>query len=217
MSNKNLICLILTFGLALLTIGGTFHAGNNIFGTETIIIWLIVYFLMPFAILAQSKAKCSACILNVKRIFQFTIDTKYIFVSFCVSLLLAIIFDDYVGYTGGFDNGNEITDLFFISMIVFTSALISLAVYYTVCKLRIRTFKKRGIKVEATIERIFFLHNTYYVSALVKNPVSQKEERVIGITYAETKEEIPKWLNVYFDPKNPEEYFFDTCSWIIEY
>ena len=91
MSNKNLICLILTFGLALLTIGGAFQAGNAVFGTETIIIWLIVYLLMPFAILAQGKAECSACVLNMKRVFQKTIDSRYIFVSFCVSLFLAII------------------------------------------------------------------------------------------------------------------------------
>lgn len=217
MSNKNFKCLILTFGLAFLTIGSAFHSGNTIFGTETIIIWMIVYFLMPFAILAQKKAECSECILNLSRVFQKTIDSKYIFVSFCLSLFLAIVFDDYIGYTGGFGDGNEFVDLFFVSMIVFFSALFSVAVYYFVCKCKIRALKKFGVKAEATVDRIIFIHNTYYVCAIVQNPFTQKEQRVCGVTYANSKEEIPKWLNVYFDKKNPDEYFFDTCSWIIEY
>ena len=217
MSNKNLVCLILTFGLALLTIGGAFQAGNIIFGTETIVIWLILYFLMPLAIVAERKAECSVCDLNIQRILKRTIDTKYVFVSFCISLLLAIVFDDYIGYTGGFGDGSETMDLFFVSMITFLSASVSLAVYYSVCKIKIQALKKYGERAEVTVDRILYLHNLYYVSGRVTNPFTGQEVRVLGVTYANSKEEIPKWLSVYFDKNNPDEYYFDTCSWIIEY
>lgn len=217
MSNKNLLCLILTFGLAFLTIGSAFHSGNVIFGTETILIWLIVYLIMPMAILAQRKAECSVCVVNMKRVFQNTIDNKYIFTSFCAALFLSIVFDDYLGYVGGFVDSNEIMDLFFISMITFVSAAISVAMYYLVCKARIHNLKKFGERVEVVVTSVKKLHETYYVLAYATNPITGNKLRVVGVTYADSKDEIPKWLNVYFDKVNKDEYFFDTCSWIIEY
>lgn len=217
MSNKNLICLILTFGLALLTIGSAFQAGNILYGTETIFIWLIVYFTMPVAIIAHYKAECSVCVVNMQRVFQRTVDNYYVFVSFCAALFLSILFDDYLGYVGEFVPDNEVMDLFFITMITFVSAAISIAVYYLTRKIHIHSLKKYGERVEVTVETIKKIHGTYYVGANVINPITGHKLRVVGITYASYKDEIPKWLNVYFDRTNPDEYFFDTCSWIIEY
>lgn len=216
MSNKNLICLIITFGIALLTIGSAFCCGHIFLGSITLFIWAILYLIYPSAIIYYHKANCSVAEYDIKYIVQKSLDNYYISISFVLALLLAILFDDYITYFGSFLPDYPQFDMFLIPLIVATSASVSVSFYYLFTKRDIEKIKRYGERVEVSVEYIKKIRGVMYVSGWAINPINGQNTRVVGITYADDKAEVPQWLNVYFDRINVGDYYMDACSWIIE-
>lgn len=210
MSDKNLLCIVLTFGLAFFTIGNAFRAGNYVLGFETVFIWMIVYSIMPLAKIIDKKTECEHAVIDWKAVLYRTVQNNYLFISFCIALLLSILFDDYVGVSGHFVEDIEQLDILIIPFLVGFSALFSLSMYALVSKRRIEKLKTYGTKVEAQVETIKTINNIHYIKAGALNPLTGEKTTLVGTSYAESKEEIPQYLPVYFDAKNPLEYFFDT-------
>lgn len=216
MSDKNLLCIVLTFGLAFFTIGNAFHSGNYMLGVETILIWAIVYTVMPLVLVIDKKTDYAAAPSDIKVLLYKTVQNCYLFVSFCIALLLSILFDDLVDYTGHFVEDAAAMDMVVIPLLVAFSTTFSLLFYYLVSKARIEKLKTRGEKVDVLVEDVKTINNRFYVKGNAINPVTGERIKLIGVTYAESKDDIPKWLHVYFDTKNPLEYYFDTCFWLKE-
>ena len=216
MSNKNLICLVITFGVALILIGSAYCGGHVFLGSITLFIWAILYLIYPSAVIYYHKANCSVAECNMKYVLQKSIDNYYVTISFVLALFLSILFDDYVTYFGSFLPDYPNFDMFLIPLIVATSASISVCFYYLFTKRDIERIKRYGERVEVSVEYIKKIRGVMYVSGWAINPVNGQNTRVIGITYAEDKSEIPQWLNVYFDRVYVGDYYLDACSWIIE-
>lgn len=213
MSDKNLLCIVLTFSLAFFVIGNAFRVGNYILGVETIFIWIIVYSVMPFALVIDKKTDFEFAPIDLKAILYKTAQNNYIFISFCIALLISILFDDFVDFTGHFVEDVEQWDMLIIPLLVGASALFSLVFYMLVSKRRVEKLKTYGTKVEAQVETIKTINNIHYVKAKAQNPLTGEEVNLLGTSYATEKEEIPMFLPVYFDEKNPLEFYFDTYSW----
>lgn len=216
MSNKNLICLVITFGVALLTIGSAFVRGHIFLGSITLFIWAILYLIYPAAVLYFHKANCSVAECDMKYTIQKSIDNYYVSISFVLALFLSILFDDYITYFGSFLPDYPHFDIFLIPLIVAISASISVTFYYLFTRRDIERIKRYGERVEVSIEYIKNFRGVLYVAGWTINPVNGQNTRVIGITYADDKTEVPQWLNVYFDRVNVGDYYLDACSWIIE-
>ena len=90
MSDKNLLCIVLTFGLAFFTIGNAFRAGNFVLGWETLFIWLIVYSIMPLAMIIDKKLIYEKAPVDLNVLLFKTVQNGYLFISFCISLRLRV-------------------------------------------------------------------------------------------------------------------------------
>lgn len=211
MSDRNLLCIILTFGLAFFTIGNAFRAGNYVLGLETIFIWLFVYLIMPLAKIIDKKLVYEKAPVDWNALLFRTVQNGYLFISFCISLLLSILFSDLVDASGHFFNNSELVDIPVISLLVAFSALFSLVFYALVSRRRIERLKLYGIKTEAKVEDVKAINDNLYIKAYVVNPLTGEEVKLVGVAYSKTKEDIPSTLPVYFDKKDPFEYFFDSC------
>lgn len=211
MSDKNLLCIVLTFGLAFFTIGNAFRAGNFVLGWETLFIWLIVYSIMPLAMIIDKKLIYEKAPVDLNVLLFKTVQNGYLFISFCISLLLSVLFSDFVDFSGHFFKDSEIIDIPVISLLVAFSSLFSLVFYALVSKRRIERLKLYGIKTDANVEDIKTINDNFYVKAYAINPLTGEKIKLVSIAYSKTKEEIPQKLPVYFDKKNPLEYFFDSC------
>lgn len=210
MSDKNLLCIVLTFGLAFFTIGNSFRTGNYVLGFETVFIWSIVYSIMPLIKIIDKKTECESAPIDIKAVLYRTVQNNYLFISFCIALLLSILFDDYVDFTGHFVEDNEGLDAVIIPLLVGFSTVFSLVFYMFVSKRRIEKLKTYGTKVDAEIETIKTINNVHYIKASAINPLTGEKTTIVGTSYADTKEEIPDSLPVYFDEKNPLEFYFDS-------
>lgn len=214
MSDKNLLCIILTVLLAFFTVGTAFHAGNWLLATETLFIWAILYLMLPCAQIMHFSILCPNFKPNLKPLFFKTIENRYIFVSFCAALLVSMIFDDTLNHTGRFFEDSQLMDLFAVFAAFLISALVSLSFYYLLSKNKIDKLKNYGFQIDALVQEVKFLHGKCYVIAYAINPLNKQKIRLIGSTFAKKRQEIPQWLSVYFNRKNPDDYFFDTYSWI---
>lgn len=214
MSDKNLLCIVLTFGLAILAIGNAFRTGNYVLGLETLMIWLAIYCIMPVAMMIDKKVNYKYAPIDLKTLLFKTVQNNYLFISFCASLLLSILFDDFVDFTGHFVKDSPAMDIPVISVLVFLSAFVSISFYYLFSIRRIDKLKKYGTKVDAKVTDIKMLNENCYVKVEAVQPETGEKINLIGITYSEDKSDIPENLPVYFDKDDLENYFFDCCSWI---
>ena len=215
MSDKNLLCIVLTFGLAFFAIGNSFRSGNYILGFETVFIWLILYSIMPIAKIIDKKLDYEKAPVGLKAILYRTVQNNYLFISFCMSLLLSVLFDDFVDYTGHFVGNNAEFDIPVISFLVAFSALFSLVFYTCVSKRRIEKLKTNGAKVDAKVQYVKKINDINYVKASAINPLTGEKTILVGISYTKNKEEIPQSLPVYFNKKDPFDFYFDTNSWMV--
>ncbi|MBS4759806.1 MAG: hypothetical protein KHX03_03805 [Clostridium sp.] len=216
MSDKNLLCIVLTFGLAFFVIGNAFRAGNPLLGIETLSIWLVIYMIMPMAFVVEKKTDYAAATVCWKSIFFRTVETGYLFISFCSALLLSILFDDVTDFLGPFIPERPEFNTLIIILLVLISALLSLIFYMLFSKVRIEKLKRNGIKVIVDIKDVKFLNGNCYVVAETFHPETQEHLRLLGKTYSEKKEDIPPQMPVYFDKKDLGNYYFDTYSWLEE-
>lgn len=210
MSDKNLLCIVLTFGLAFFAIGNAFRTGNYILGLETVFIWLIMYFIMPLAKIIDKKLDYEKAPVEWKPLLYRTVQNNYLFISFCIALLLSILFDDLVDFTGHFIKNIADFDIPVITFLVGFSALFSLVFYYLFSKRRIEKLKTTGIQVNANVESIKTINNVNYVKVCAINPLTGEKIFCIGANYTNNKEEIPSTLPVYFDREDPIEFYFDA-------
>lgn len=216
MSDKNLLCIVLTFALAFFVIGNAFRVGNPLLGIETLFIWFVIYMIMPMALIVEKKTDYAAAPVCWKQIFFRTVETGYLFISFCSALLLSILFDDVTDFLGPFIPERPEFNTLIIILLVLFSAILSLAFFTLFSKVRIEKLKRNGIKVIVDIKDVKFLNGNCYVVAETYHPETHEHLRLLGKTYAENKEEIPSKMPVYFDKKDLENYYFDTCSWLDE-
>lgn len=216
MSDKNLLCLVLTFGLAFFAIGNAFRAGNYILGFETLIIWFAVYSIMPVVIIIDKKNDYEKAPIDLKNIFFKTVKNNYLFISFCVALLLSILFDDLIDFCGHFVEDIPPMDLPIVAVLVAASALFSLVFYILVSKNRIEKLKNSGTKVDAKVKDVKIINNVCYIKASAINPSTGEQVDLLCTTYTDSKEAVPEVLPVYFDYKNTDEYYFDAYSWLLD-
>ena len=210
MSDKNLLCIVLTFGLAFFAIGNSFRSGNYILGFESLFIWLIVYSIMPLASIIDRKMEYKYANIDLAGILYKTVQNNYLFVSFCIALLLSILFDDLVDFTGHFVQEYAGFDVPVISLLVAFSAVFSLSFYYLFSKRKIENLKRNGIKVDAKVESIKNVNGTNYVKAIALNPLTNEKVVLVSRIYTFSLVNIPETLPVYFDVKDALEYFFDA-------
>lgn len=214
MSDKNLLCLVLTFGLAFFAIGNAFRAGNFILGFETLVIWFVVYSIMPLVIIIDRKIDYEKAPVDLMAVLFKTVKNNYLFISFCVALLLSILFDDLMEFIGHFVEDLPHLDLPIVALLISASALFSLVFYILSSKSRIEKLKNYGTRVDAQVKDVKILNNSCYVKACVNNPATGEQMDLITITYTDDKESVPAVLPVYFDEKNDDEYYFDAYSWL---
>lgn len=216
MSDKNLLCIVLTFGLAFFVIGNAFRVGNVLLGFETIAIWFLIYMIMPLAFVIEKKVNYSDCFINWQPILLKTVENYYIFISFCAALLLSILFDDLTDFLGPFISDKSEFNSLISVLLVGISTLISLAFYMLFSKIRIEKLQQKGKKLIVEVKDVKFLNGNFYVIAETYHPETHEHIRLLGMTYANNKNEIPKQMPVYFDKKDLENYYFDTYSWLDE-
>ncbi len=214
MSDKNLLCIVLTFGLAFFVIGNAFRVGNALLGFETISIWFLIYMIMPLAIAIEKKVNYSDCLINWQSVLLKTVENYYIFISFCAALLLSILFDDLTDFLGPFVNDKPEFNTFIVVFLVAVSSLLSLVFYMLFSKIRIEKLQENGLKLIVDIKDVKFLNGNFYVIADTYHPETHEHIRLLGMTYANSKDEIPKQMPVYFDKKDFDNYYFDTYSWL---
>ena len=214
MSDKNLLCIVLTFGLAFFVIGNAFRVGNVLLGFETIAIWFLIYMIMPLAFVIEKKVNYSDCFINWQPILLKTVENYYIFISFCAALLLSILFDDLTDFLGPFISDKSEFNSLISVLLVGISTLISLAFYMLFSKIRIEKLQQKGKKLIVEVKDVKFLNGNFYVIAETYHPETHEHIRLLGMTYANSKDEIPKQMPVYFDKKDFDNYYFDTYSWL---